>query len=138
MSCRRPPSSACRLRVACLTLSSSRSFGFSFHPSCLPRRLTILHCRVFLSYGLQVVTRTGGPSIVFEAVDVPCPGRIPGPLHFSHIADYVYDFWPPPLLIQLLARMSFYVMFRIRLSIVFVAAACLLCACLVSVQVSAP
>ena len=40
---------------------------------------------------------TWGPSIVFEAVDVPCPGRIPGPLHFSHIVDYVYDFCPPPL-----------------------------------------
>ena len=28
---------------------------------------------------------TGGPSVVFKAVDVPCPG----PFHFSHIADYI-------------------------------------------------
>ena len=32
---------------------------------------------------------TRGPSVVF---DMPCPG----PLHFSHIADYIYDFWPLP------------------------------------------
>ena len=28
---------------------------------------------------------TRGPSVVFEAVDVPCPG----PFHFCHIADYI-------------------------------------------------
>ena len=28
-----------------------------------------------------------GPSVVFEAVDVPCPG----PFNFSHIAGYIYD-----------------------------------------------
>ena len=33
---------------------------------------------------------TRGPSIVFEAVDDPCPG----PFQLSHIADYVYDFCP--------------------------------------------
>ena len=31
---------------------------------------------------------THGPSVVFEMVDMPCPG----PFHFSHIADYIYDF----------------------------------------------
>ena len=31
---------------------------------------------------------TQGPSVVFEAVDIPCPG----PFHLSHIADYIYDF----------------------------------------------
>ena len=35
---------------------------------------------------------TRGPSVVFEADDMPCPG----PLHLSHIADYVYDFCPLP------------------------------------------
>ena len=35
---------------------------------------------------------TRGPSVVFEAVDMPCPG----PFHFSHIADYIYDFCPLP------------------------------------------
>ena len=52
----------------------------------LPRsslhRLAGLPCRIFLS--LWSPSRdTQGPSVVFEAVDMPCPG----PFHFSHIAD---------------------------------------------------
>ena len=35
---------------------------------------------------------TRGPSVVFEAVDVPCPG----PFHFSHSVDYIYDLSPLP------------------------------------------
>ena len=42
--------------------------------------------RLFFSYGGDM----HGPSVVFEAVDVPCRGS----LHFSHIAEYVYDFCP--------------------------------------------
>ena len=30
---------------------------------------------------------TRGPSVVFEAVDMPCPG----PFHFSHSVDYIYS-----------------------------------------------
>ena len=30
---------------------------------------------------------TLGPSVVFEAVDMPCPG----PFHFSYSVDYIYD-----------------------------------------------
>ena len=33
-----------------------------------------------------------GPSVVFEAVDMPCPG----PFHFSHSVDYIYDVCPLP------------------------------------------
>ena len=33
-----------------------------------------------------------GPSVVFEAVDIPCPG----PFHFSHSVDYIYEFCPLP------------------------------------------
>ena len=33
-----------------------------------------------------------GPSVVFEAVDMPCLG----PFHFSHIAGYICDFCPLP------------------------------------------
>ena len=29
-----------------------------------------------------------GPSVVFEAVDIHCPG----PFHFSYSVDYIYDF----------------------------------------------
>ena len=35
---------------------------------------------------------TQGPSVVFEAVDMPCPG----PFHCSHMADYIYYFCPLP------------------------------------------
>ena len=33
---------------------------------------------------------TRGPSVVFEVVDMPCPG----PFHFSHSVHYIYDFCP--------------------------------------------
>ena len=32
------------------------------------------------------------PSVVLEAVDMPCPG----PFHFSHSVDYIYEFCPLP------------------------------------------
>ena len=35
---------------------------------------------------------TRGPSVVFEAVDMPWPG----PFHFSHSVDYIYEFCPLP------------------------------------------
>ena len=35
---------------------------------------------------------TRGPSVVFEAVDMPCPG----PFQFSYSVDYIYDFCPLP------------------------------------------
>ena len=49
-------------------------------------RLAGLPCRVFLPW--PPCGDTQGPSVVFEAVDVP----FPGPFHMSHIADYIYDF----------------------------------------------
>ena len=73
-----------------------------------------------------------GPSVVFEAVDMPCPG----PFNFSHSVDYIYEFVLS--LTQMLVLLSLYVMLSILLSILVCAAASLFCACLVSVQVSAP
>ena len=35
---------------------------------------------------------TRRPSVVFEAVDMPCPG----PFYFSHSVHYIYDFCPLP------------------------------------------
>ena len=35
---------------------------------------------------------TRGTSVVFEAVDMPCPG----PFHFFYSVDYIYDFCPLP------------------------------------------
>ena len=33
-----------------------------------------------------------GPSVIFEAVNMPCRG----PFHFSHSVDYIYEFCPLP------------------------------------------
>ena len=73
-----------------------------------------------------------GPSVVFEGVDIPSPE----PFHLSHSVDYIYDFVLS--LTQMLVFLSLYVMFSLLLSILVCAAASLFCACLVSVQVSAP
>ena len=76
-----------------------------------------------------------GPSVVFEAVDMPCPG----PFHCSHSVDYIHYFCPlPDPDVALSIFLSLYVMLSILLSILVCAAASLFCACLVSVQVSAP
>ena len=88
-----------------------------------------------LSSFLVILSPSGdarGPSVVFEAVNMPCPG----PFHFSHSVDYIYEFCP--LLTQMLVLLSLYVMLSILLSILVCAAASLFCASLVSVQVSAP
>ena len=94
-------------------------------------RLAGLPCRIFLSYGLQSGD-TRGPSVVFEAVDMPCPG----PFHFSHSGDYTYDFCPLPdpdvglsILVCNVEHIS---------SILVCAATSLLCTYFVSVQISAP
>ena len=73
---------------------------------------------------------TRGPSVVFKAVDMPCPGP------FFNIADYIYYFCllSDPVLVFL----SLYVMLSIHISILVCAVASLFCACLVSVHVSAP
>ena len=75
--------SACRLQVSlsCAVLYHIVSLQYLSRSSL--HRLAGLPCRLFLSYGLQVV---------FEAVDMPCPGSF----HFSHIADYIYDLCPLP------------------------------------------
>ena len=49
-----------------------------------------------LSYFLVIWSPRGdarGPSVVFEAVNMPCPG----PFHFSHSVDYIYEFCPLPV-----------------------------------------
>ena len=63
--------------------------------------MVCLPCRLFVVWSASGDMR--GPSIIFEEFNVPCPG----PLHFSHIADYVYDFYPlldpdvgPPVLVR--------------------------------------
>ena len=64
---------------------------------------------------------------------MPCPG----PFHFSYIVAYIYECCPLP---DLDVGLSIFVcdVEHILHSILVCAAASLLCACLVSVQVSAP
>ena len=75
---------------------------------------------------------TRGPSVIFEAVDLPCPG----PFHFSYSVDYIYDFCPLP---DPDVGLSIFVCDVEHTSCILVCAATsLFCDCLVSVQVSAP
>ena len=79
--------SACRLQVSlsCAVLCQIVSLQYLSRSSL--HRLAGLCCRIFLSLW-SPSGNSRGPSVVFEAVDMPCPG----PFHFSHIADYIYDF----------------------------------------------
>ena len=80
--------SACRLQVSlsCAILCHIVSLQYLSRSSLY--RLAGLP-RLFLSLW-SPSGDTRGPSVVFEAVDVPCPGL----LNFSHITDYVYEFSP--------------------------------------------
>ena len=80
--------SACRLQVSqsCAVLCHIVSLQYLFRSS----HLRLSSFLVIWSPRLSGETR--GPSVVFEAVDVTCPG----PLHLSSIAVYVDAFWPFP------------------------------------------
>ena len=94
-------------------------------------RLPGLPCRIFLSYGLQVVTREVHRSSLRRLI---CPAHD----HFIFLTVLIIFMNCVLFLTQMLAFLSLYVMLSILLSILVCAAACLFCACLVSVQVSAP
>ena len=114
----------------CLVLSSA----ISCRSSICPGRLFTAWLVSLVVLSCHMVSRgdARGPSVVFEEINMPCPG----PFHFSHSVDYIYEFVLS--LSQMLVLLSLYVMFSILLSILVCAAASLFCACLVSVQVSAP
>ena len=83
--------SACRLQItlSCAVLRHIVSLQYLSRSSL--HRLAGLP----LSYFLVIWSPSGdtrGPSVVFEAVDMPCPG----PFHFSHCLDYIYEFCPLP------------------------------------------
>ena len=77
-----------------------------------------------LSYFLVIWSPNGdtrGPSVVFEVVDMPCPG----PFHLSYSVDYIYDFClipDPDVALPILAEMLI-----ILLSILACATPCLFC-----------
>ena len=85
---RRPQHAVSKLPY--LVLSSA----ISCRSSICPGRLSTLGWSP-LSYFLVIWSPSGdarGPSVVFEAVDMPCPG----PFHFSHSVDYIYEYCPLP------------------------------------------
>ena len=77
-------------KLPCLVLSSA----ISCRSSICPGRLSIAWWSPLSSF-LVIWSPSGdtrSPSVVFEAVDMPCPG----PFHFSYSVDYIYDFCPLP------------------------------------------
>ena len=95
------------------------------------RRLAGLPCRLFLSYGLEVVAREVHRLSLRRLI---CPAQD----HFIFLTVYIISMNCVLSLTQMLVLLSLYVMLSILLSILVCAAAGLFCACLVSVQVSAP
>ena len=122
--------SACRLQV-------SLSGAFLCHIVLLQylsrsslHRLAGLPSRLFLSYGLQVVTREAHQSSLRRLI---CPAQD----HFIFLTLLIISMTFVLSLTQTLVFLSLYMMLSILLSILVCAAASLLCACLVSVDVSA-
>ena len=82
---------ACRLQVSLSCDVPCQIVSFQYLSRSSLQRLTGLSCRRFFSYGLHSVTRYVHRSSL-KRLMCPCQG----PCHFSHIADYIYDFCPLP------------------------------------------
>ena len=78
-----PPKVRVSYAVICHTVSLQYLFRSYLH------RVAGLPCRLFLSLWSPRGDACG-PSVVFEAVDMPCPVQ----LHLSNFADSVYDLCP--------------------------------------------
>ena len=84
---------ACCLQMSCAVLCHIVSLQYLSRSSL--HRLAGLPYNNLLTSFLVIWSPSGdarGPSVVFEAVDMPCPG----PFHFSHSVDYIYEFCPLP------------------------------------------
>ena len=119
--------SACRLQItlSCAFLCHIVSLQYLSRSSL--HRLAGLPCRIFLSYGLQVVTREVHRSSLRHLI---CPAQD----HFIFLTVLIISMTFVLSLTQMLVFLSVYVMLSILLSILVCAAASLFCACLVSVQ----
>ena len=120
--------SACRLQItlSCAVLCHIVSLQYLSRSSL--RRLAGLPFRIFLSYGIQVVTReVHRSSLKWPAQD-----------HFIVLIVYIISMTLDLSLTQMLVFLSLHVTVSILLSIYVGSAACLFCACSVSDQVSAP
>ena len=131
MFCGWAKASACRLQItlSCAVLCHIVSLQYLSRSSL--HHLAGLPCRLFLSYGLQVVTREVHRSSLRRLI---CPAQD----DFIFLTVLILSMTFVLSLAQMLVFLSFYVMLSILLSILVCAAASLFCACLVSVQVSAP
>ena len=129
MFCGWAKASACRLQIAlsCAFLCHIVSLQYLSRSSL--HSLAGLPCRIFLSYGLQVVTREVHRSSLRRLI---CPAQD----HFIFLTVLIISMTFVLSLTQMLDFLSLYVMLSILLSILVCAAASLFCACLVSVQVS--
>ena len=123
--------SACRLQItlSCAVLCHIVSLQYLSRSSL--HRLAGLPCHLFLSYGLQVVTREVHRLSLKRLI---CPSQDHFIFHTVCIVSMTFVL----SLAQMLVLPSLYAMLSILLSILVCAAASLFCACLVSVQVSAP
>ena len=123
--------SACRLQITlfCAFLCHMVSLQYWSRSSLHP--LAGLPCRLFLSYGLQVVTREVHRSSLRRLI-------WPAQAHFIFLTVLIIYMTFVPSLTQMLVFLSLYVMLSILLSILVCVAASLFCACLVSIKVSAP
>ena len=123
--------SACLLQItlACAVLCHIVSLQYLSRSSL--DRLAGLSRRLFLSYGLQVVTIEVHRSSLRRLM---CPAQD----HFIFLTVLIISMTFVLSLTQMFVFLSLYVMLSILLSILVCAAAILFCACVVSVQVSAP
>ena len=113
------------MTLSCVVLCHIASLQYLSRLSL--RRLADLPCRLFLSYGLQVVAR--------EIHRLPLRRLIcPAQDHFIFLTVYIISMTFVLSLTQMLVLLSLYVTLSILLSILVCAAASLFCGCLVSVQ----
>ena len=119
--------SACRLQMtlSCAVLCHILSLQYLSRSSL--HRLAGLSCRLFLSYGFQVVTREVHRLSLRRLI---CPAQD----HFIYLTVYIISM----TFVLALTQMLVFVCDVELLSILVCAATSLFCACLVSVQVSAP
>ena len=123
--------SACRIQVSLSFTVLCQIVSLQYMSRSSLRRLAVLPCRLFLSYGLQVVTREVHRSSLRRLI---CPAQD----HFMFFTLLIISMTFVLSLTQMLVFLYLYVMLRILLSTLVCTAASLFCACLVSVIIYAP
>ena len=125
----RPQHGGLQITLYCAVLCHILSIQYLSRSSL--HRLAGLPRRLFLSYGIQVVTREVHRLSLRRLI---CAAQD----HFILLTVYIISMSFVLSLTQMLVLLSLYVMLSILLSILVCAAASLFCACFVSGQVSAP